>query len=51
MGTPPRGQTNKVKVLPSHRTTYAGGNKLQISRNIFAFVRCEWALRLKAHMI
>ena len=23
---PPRGQTNKVKVLPSRRTTYAGGN-------------------------
>ena len=27
MGTPPRcGQTNKVKLLPSRRTTYAGGN-------------------------
>ena len=26
---PPRcGQTNKVKVLPSRRTTYAGGNNL-----------------------
>ena len=29
MGTPPRcGETNKVKLLPSHRTTYAGGNNL-----------------------
>ena len=30
MGTPPPprcGQTNKVKLLPSRRTTYAGGNK------------------------
>ena len=28
MGTPPRcGQTNKVKLLPSRHTTYAGGNK------------------------
>ena len=28
MGTPPRcGQTNKVKLLPSRRTTYAGGKK------------------------
>ena len=25
-GYPPRGQTNKVKLLPSRRTTYAGGN-------------------------
>ena len=31
MGTPPRcGQTNKVKLLPSRRTTYAGGKNLQI---------------------
>ena len=29
-GTPPRcGQTNKVKLLPSRRTTYAGGNDYQ----------------------
>ena len=29
-GTPPPrcGQTNKVKLLPSRRTTYAGGNNL-----------------------
>ena len=28
MGPPPRcGQTNKVKLLPSRRTTYAGGKK------------------------
>ena len=28
MVTPPRcGQTNKVKLLPSRRTTYAGGKK------------------------
>ena len=29
MGTPPRcGLTNKVKLLPSRRTTYAGGKKV-----------------------
>ena len=26
---PPHGQTNKVKLLPSRRTTYAGGNKVR----------------------
>ena len=31
---PPRGQTNKVKVLPSRRTTYAGGNNITYKRNL-----------------
>ena len=32
-GYPPRcGLTNKVKLLPSHRTTYAGGNKKVLLR-------------------
>ena len=37
MGTPPCEQTNKVKLLPSRRTTYAGGNNHNIAReNKFA---------------
>ena len=36
-GYPPCGQTNKVKVLPSRRTTYAGGNKYQLCGKKFYF--------------
>ena len=39
MGTPPRcGQTNKVKLLPSRRTTYAGGNYLGTKRIVLDLV-------------
>ena len=40
MGTPPRcGQTNKVKLLPSRRTTYAGGKNRLVTKMTY-WVRC-----------
>ena len=47
MGTPPCEQTNKVKLLPSRRTTYAGGNN-KLDVNVTALLKCDqWEHSLK----
>ena len=42
-GYPPRcGQTNKVKLLPSRRTTYAGGKNTLSENNLIPYKEYSW---------